>query len=128
MTVCPGDNATFICMTTGGALLWKTNSEAGNRFFSTPSMQPTSLGIFEFRLLGFRQSTVGNTTVLEVNSTATATDLQPDANRVTLNCSETLSMREVQAVLIAGKNPLAIYTVLLDKFSSYSHGPSLFYT
>ena len=118
MTVCPGENATFICMTTGGALLWETSSEAGNRFFSTPSMQPTSLGIFEFRLLGFWQSTVGphDTTVLEVNSTATATDLQPDDNRVTLNCSETLSLREVQAVLIAGKTLKSIsYT---DRFLS----------
>ena len=105
MPVCLGDNKTFTCMTTGGALVWETSSETGNSLFNTPDELPVDLGIFKLRLLGFAQRIVGGgVTVVEVNSTATVTNVQPSVNGVTLNCSETGNSQDVQATLvIAGK-------------------------
>lgn len=103
--VCPGGNITFTCRTTGGALLWKTNSSSNNVFFSSSNMQAASLGVFHLKLLGFSLRMVGNSTIQEVNSSATVTSVQPGVNGVTLNCTETSSLEEDQAVLlIAGKH------------------------
>lgn len=101
--VCPGENATFTCMTTGGVLLWETSSATRNHFFSSANDQPERLGIFDLKLFGFNQRMVGNLTILEVNSSATVTNVQPGDNGVTLNCTETTGLDEDQAVLIAGK-------------------------
>ena len=101
-TVCPGDTATFRCMTTGGALVWRTSSATGNIFFNEANQPPVTLGIFRLRLLGFEQTTNGSTAVVEVNSTATATNVQLVDNGVTLNCSESSKSGNVQATLAVG--------------------------
>ena len=90
-------------MTTGGALIWETNSVANNRFFNSRNQDPVPLGIFVLTLVGFDQRMNGSKTVLEVNSTATATNVQLANHGVTLNCSESSGLEEVQAVLIIGK-------------------------
>ena len=101
VTVCPGDNATFTCMTTGGALLWETGSPTQTYRYDDDSQSPTQLGIFQLRVL--RVASVGNV-IVGVNSAATATNIQPADNRVTLDCQETTNSSRVQAVLnIAGR-------------------------
>ena len=114
--VCLGGNATFTCMTTGGALVWETSSETGNSVFNSPNEPPAELGIFELTLLSFAQRSVDGMTELEVSSTATATNLQPSVDGVTLNCSESILSQDVQATLvIAGKYLLCwpSYVILL---------------
>ena len=99
--VCPGDNATFTCMTTGGVQLWETNIVPNKVFFNDPN-NPTSLGKdIQLKVVGFAQRMFENVTILEINSTATATNV---LNTVLLNCSETTSSNKAWAVLIiAGK-------------------------
>ena len=100
VTVCPGDNATFRCMTTGGALVWRTSSATGNSIFNTKNQPPLLLGIFQLELLDLKEIM---TEVLEVSSAATATNVQPVNNGVTLNCSESRGSGNVQAILDVGK-------------------------
>ena len=98
MIVCPGENVTFRCTTTGGALLWETSTVVLNELFNSPDKQHAELGIFDLTLTGFV-----NTTVLEVNSTATTTNVQPSVDGVTLTCSVTTGFVRDQATLsIAG--------------------------
>ena len=92
--MCPGDNATFTCMTTGGALLWETGSL--HHLYSDGSQPPTQLGIFQLRVL--RVASVGNV-IVGVNSTATAANVQPTHNGVALDCQETTNSSQDQAVL-----------------------------
>ena len=99
VTVCPRENVTFRCTTTGGALLWETSTAEGNELFNKPDKQPVTLGIFKLILIGFMN---GNKAVLEVNSTATTTNVQPSVNGATLSCSVTNGSDAVkdQATLI----------------------------
>ena len=96
--MCPGDNAIFMCMTTGGALVWETGSL--NRFYNGGNQPPTQLGIFQLKLLEFAFRGV----TVEITSTASATNVQPADNGVTLVCRETTNSSRAQAVLnIAGR-------------------------
>ena len=99
VTVCPGGNVTFRCMTTGGSQLWETNRPIESEHFSHPGPQQRALGIFNLILVGFMQTVIGNMTVMEVNSTATTTNVQPNVDGVTLNCSETTGFVKDQATL-----------------------------
>ena len=98
--MCPGDSATFRCMTTGGALVWETGSPTQTYRYDNDSQPPIQLGIFQLRVLGV--ASVGSVTV-RVNSTATATNVQPADNGVTLDCQETTKSSRVQAVLNTGR-------------------------
>ena len=119
VSVCPGDNATFWCMTTGGALLWETSSTTANFLYNDASQPPVAFGIFQLRLVGIALNDENET--VAVNSTATTTDVQLAVNGVTLGCRETTNFALAQAVLsVAGKFLSFIhYNASVDYLASY---------
>ena len=95
VTVCPGDNVTFTCRTTGGALLWEANGL--QVVIDDAADMPGSLGIFSFSVLGVLKQ---GAMVTEVNSTATTlVGVRLSDDNVMLGCREAAQFKAEQAVL-----------------------------
>ena len=95
VTVCPGDNVTFTCRTTGGALLWEANNL--QVVIDDAADMPNSLGIFSFSVLGVLKQ---GAMVVAVNSTATTlVGVRQSDDNVMLGCREATQFKAEQAVI-----------------------------
>ena len=91
-----GADISLTCVTTAGPLLWEV--ETGNQLFNAPH-GPTSEGRFDLVVNNVEQLVVNNVTVPSINSTATLSDFQLDADDgIFIRCRETTSGDEKEAV------------------------------
>ena len=105
-TFCPGEVATFTCRTSGGALLWGTNTTGDTKIIRSVADGPANLGIFRLTVLGVSFGQRGGTTaVVAVNSSATTlVGVRPTDDGIRLVCHETTNFTLDEIFLrVAGK-------------------------